>query len=57
MKLQASPTAKVRSEVANPVVSRPDRLRAHLSDPEGANSELGGDTSSPSSVCIAFPDC
>jgi len=27
---------------------------AHLSHPDGAVGELGGDTSSPSSACIAF---
>jgi len=28
----------------------------HLSDPEDAVGELGGDASSPSSACIPFPD-
>ena len=31
-------------------------IAVHLSDPEGAVGELGGDTSSPSFACIAFRD-
>jgi len=53
---QASPIAKVRSEAANHVVSRPGTETAHLSDPEGSVGELGGDASSPPSACIAFQD-
>jgi len=31
-------------------------IAIHLSDPEGAVGELGGDASSPSSACTAFRD-
>jgi len=50
---QASPTGNVGSETANPVISTPGPHR-HLRDHEAAAGKFGGDTSSPSSACIAF---
>jgi len=46
---QANPTGKIRSNTANPVVSRPGRL---LTSPEGAIGELGGDASTLAMVCL-----
>ena len=51
---QASPAGKVRSEAANPMVSRSGRLRTSLSQIPNALSVNSADASSPSSACIAF---